>query len=555
MSTAAVVMSVGPVLAGVEQLAAEVPGGGRVRLSWSGTDATVGVRVERTADGGRTWREVVRLSGGVSGYDDRAGADTLYGYRVQTFRGAVRSAWSEPVWVRTPPGAVGAVRVEDVGADGFRLRWSAAAGATTYRVELAGEEGAFRVAAAVRADALTTRLGGLEAGRAYAVRVVAVGMGGAGEPSAVWRVMTVPAAPQGVRAEWVSSSAVRVSFEPVAGATGYVIEREGLGRPFGRLATLKADSTSYDDVQVVAGEAYRYRVFAVNASGTSAASSAVGVSGGATAALAAPVAVRAEAGAMVSWSRSDAVAGPLEPDGYRVERLVGRGSGSLGRWVVVGLTRADAEGFAVRGLKPGEGAWVRVTPLAGGALGRPSEAVWVRATPRPPTGLRRLVAATATSVALTWTAPRGAVNYTLERSVDGVNWAVVASGFPVAAYVDESVEAGRRYLYRVSAANEGGVSRPSGVLVVTTPPAMPLRVRATGLATGGVQVSWDDVMGETGYRVETSRDGVSWRVSARLPADRAEVVLTGLRDGWVRVAGLNGGGVGLFSTVPVTDEG
>lgn len=560
MSAAAITMTAGPVLPGVEQVRAEPIGGGRVRVGWAGSNASAGVRLERSVDGGQTWREVARLAGTVSWYVDRVAPDTLYAYRARTFRGALSSAFSEPAWVRTPPAEVAAVRVEEVRADGFRVRWEPSPGATVYELELAAAGEGFRTVLQVGGGTLSARLDGLQPGRRYAVRVVAVGVGGAAEASREWRVTTLPAATASVRAERLSETSVRVSFEAVVGATGYVLEREGAGRPFGRLASLKAGQTDYVDVQVLPTESYSYRVIAINESGESEASGVASVlpSGGALSSWPRQV-VRlaltagrgeseAQAGvAVVRWNLASEPGYEAAVEGYRVERRVGRA------WRLLGLTRGDAEEFAVRDLRPGEGAWVRVLPLLAGAWGEPSEAVWVRAAPASPTGLRLLTAPTASAVTLMWTAPRGALRYTLERSADGVMWSVVGSDFPVAAYVDGTVQGGRRYGYRVTSHNEGGSSRPSSVFWVTTPPARPAAVRVATLTDGRLRVSWQDAEGERFYRVETSRDGVVWRPAARAMADSESAVVVGRGMRWVRVAAVNQAGPGLFSVAPVVD--
>lgn len=87
-----------------------------------------------------------------------------------------------------------------------------------------------------------------------------------------------PAVPGGVTASALGANDVRVSWSPVNGATGYVVER-AQGGSFAEIATPSA--TSFDDSGLTAGTLYRYRVAATGSGGTSAPSGEVVVTTGA----------------------------------------------------------------------------------------------------------------------------------------------------------------------------------------------------------------------------------------------------------------------------------
>jgi hypothetical protein len=77
-----------------------------------------------------------------------------------------------------------------------------------------------------------------------------------------------PAAPDGVTAQAIAGDEIRVTWTPVAGATGYEILRASAGSP---LAPVGISATAvYDDDAVTPGAAYRYAVRALNAGGASA---------------------------------------------------------------------------------------------------------------------------------------------------------------------------------------------------------------------------------------------------------------------------------------------
>src|SRR5688572_25292368 len=82
-----------------------------------------------------------------------------------------------------------------------------------------------------------------------------------------------PAAPQAtvppnVNVASTSSTSIRVTFDPAAGATGYLIERATVGGTFARVGT--PASSPFDDGGLAAATTYRYRVASVRGTDTSA---------------------------------------------------------------------------------------------------------------------------------------------------------------------------------------------------------------------------------------------------------------------------------------------
>ena len=90
---------------------------------------------------------------------------------------------------------------------------------------------------------------------------------------------TAPATPANVAAK-ADHDSVRLSWDFVYMAASHTVERAPAGGSFTTLAT-GVGTSSYDDTSAVAGTAYDYRVKAVNASGSSSASSVVSGTAGA----------------------------------------------------------------------------------------------------------------------------------------------------------------------------------------------------------------------------------------------------------------------------------
>jgi hypothetical protein len=133
-----------------------------------------------------------------------------------------------------------------------------------------------------------------------------------------------------------------------------------------------------------------------------------------------------------------------------------------------------------------------------------------------------LAAPAVTVVQLVWADVPAADSYAIERSEDGVtDWRTLADEVTETTYVDTGLAGGTTYYYRVSAVIEGGETVASQVFPVTTILATPTDVVAT-VEGGAVRVTWSDVAGETGYRVERSVDVGDWTTIATVEADVTE---------------------------------
>lgn len=99
-----------------------------------------------------------------------------------------------------------------------------------------------------------------------------------GEPTAP----SLLPAPTGLSASRVSLNRIDVTWNPVAGATGYILQRASAASPgaFSQLGGGVLAATSYSDTAVNAGVAYAYRVASVSATDTSEFSAAVTIATG-----------------------------------------------------------------------------------------------------------------------------------------------------------------------------------------------------------------------------------------------------------------------------------
>jgi len=129
-------------------------------------------------------------------------------------------------------------------------------------------------------------------------------------------------------------------------------------------------------------------------------------------------------------------------------------------------------------------------------------------------------AATTSSVSLSWQDSDSGVQFTVQRSPDGVNWTTLASNWASTSYFDNTVGT---WYYRVQATDSGGHTSPfSNTLQLATVPDAPSGLTATASSTSlAVNLAWtDNATTETSYSVERSSDGSTFSVlTSSLPAN------------------------------------
>ena len=154
----------------------------------------------------------------------------------------------------------------DTAEQGFKIERSAGVGSTV-----------FSQIATVGANVTSFSNTGLTASTSYNYRVRAYNTDGESGYSNTAGATTpaaaaVPNAPSKLTAAAVSKSQINLAWADNAGnETGFIIERAkgSTGTDFTRIATVGANVTRYSNTGLAANTAYRYRVYAYNAGGTS----------------------------------------------------------------------------------------------------------------------------------------------------------------------------------------------------------------------------------------------------------------------------------------------
>ena len=256
-----------------------------VGLTWAdNSENETSFRVERRIPGG-AFAAITTLPADSTSYSDATvTAETGYEYRVVAFNAVGTSPASNVVAVTTPsdPSHVDAPAGLAAGAvahNRVSLSWiDNSDNETGFRIERAADGGAFAEIGSVAAGVTGFADNAVSPTASYRYRVVAFNGLGQSAASNVVSVTTpadpsVIAPPANLRPTSVGAFRIALAWDDnSANETGFRVERSTAGGAFLPLATVGADETTYADAAAQPRTSYRYRVVAVNASGTSPAS-------------------------------------------------------------------------------------------------------------------------------------------------------------------------------------------------------------------------------------------------------------------------------------------
>lgn len=365
------------------------------------------------------------------------------------------------------------------------VTWSAAAGATGYRVFRAlGAAAPVQVGTTLAAGATSFVDTTAAIGTVYGYTLRAVTAGGESAASAAdagFRALGTTAV---TASDGTSTAHVALTWPAVAGASGYRVFRDGSESP---LAT--PTTAAFNDTSAVPGVSYAYRVRAVTATVTG----DLGTSDTGYRQLGAPASVAASDGEFsdrvrVTWA---AAAGAT---GYQVFR-------SDAPAAILAATSGPSFDDTTVGPGVSRTYTVRATTTVATSAASAGNAGYVGIA--APTGVSATDGTTTANVTVTWAAVTGATGYRVYRALGSA--APVQVGQVAAAaltYADTAAVPGTEYAYTVRALAAAGPGVVGGPDTGYRQLAAPGSINASdGTSTAHVAVTWAAVTGATGYEV------------------------------------------------------
>jgi hypothetical protein len=273
-----------------------------VKVAWvDNSNNETGFIVDRSVNGG-AYAQIGTVGANTTSYwDASTAAGTKYSYEVFAYdstgdsSAAVTNAVTTPGAATATPAVVNAATTIPNGPYGLtatatgssttQLHWSRnSTNESGFYIQRETNGGSFATVGTVGTGVTSWGDAGLAAGTTYVYRVVAynsaglsgysntstITTSGASAPTGGGTATSVPNAPFGLTAASISSTQNAVLWHDNSdNETGFHVERSVNGGAFSVVASLAANTVSYTDTSVSAGNTYSYRVQAYNSKGVS----------------------------------------------------------------------------------------------------------------------------------------------------------------------------------------------------------------------------------------------------------------------------------------------
>lgn len=385
------------------------------------------------------------------------GAGTQHSYRVRAVGKDVTGDWSVRIQKPTLPGIPENIAAAST-SKSITVTWNSVQGASGYDIEIYG--------AAVDIGLSTTYTHtGLAPNMQISYRVRAKNASGTGMWSNYIAKTTLPGEPKNLKAV-AKDTSILVSWDEVAGATGYDIEIDGT-----TVTELTAATYLHSGFQT--NTLHSYRVRSKNNDGVSEWSQPVTV----TTLPSAPTNLNTtitSSTITLTWDGVNGATGyDLEIDG-------------------VVLDIGNNTNFVHKELDSGSKHTYRVRSRIGSIESIWSNEISTMTLPSIPTNLS--VVGTGTKITLLWDAVTGASGYDVEE--DGQ---IIDNG-PRTVYEHDGLSLNTGYTYRVRAKNAAGAGEWSSAITKSTLLGVPENLSANAASTT-ITITWNSVSGATGYDI------------------------------------------------------
>jgi len=471
------------------------PGVNQVTITWTAAaNATSYSVYSGTAAGAEGVSPVATGVTGSSYTNTGLTVGSTYFYKVQSVCAVDTSAMSAEVSASPQSGSMAPTNLAAVGVSPsqINLTWTAAVGATNYRVYRGTAPGAEGTTPVTTTANTHQSLTAMAAGTFYYFNVRAVSASGTSAPCAEASATTRCLPPASLTTT-AGTDQVTLTWPACVGATAYVVGRSATtGGPYTTAGTVTA--TSFIDTGLQGGSTYFYMIMANDASGSSTNS----VEATARPAIDPPSGVSASPGVnqvTITWTAA------ANATSYKIYRGTAAG-GESGTALATGITGTS---YTDTGLTVGTTYFYTMQSVC--AVDTSIMSAEASASPQAGSNIPTNVTATGVStvqINLKWTAAVGATNYKIYRGTTAGGEG--ASPVTSTSNTNQSMPglaAGTFYYFTIRAVSAAGTSPPSAEASATTRCLPPASLTATA-GQDQIALSWPACTGATSYKIGRS---------------------------------------------------
>lgn len=371
----------------------------------------------------------------------------------------------------------------------------------------------------------------------------------------VTRGDVAPASPDGLIATSLNPTfQIQLNWlDKSSNETGFEIERSTDNTNFSKIATVGANITQFNNINLAASTRFYYRIRAINSSGSSGYSNVADATTNANPpstptglTASAPTSDRID----LSWSDASG-----NEDGFEIERSQDGIS-----FIKITDVPANTTTYPNSGLSAKTQYWYRVRAKNNGgtsSFSNVANAITKDNVPNAPQNLSAHPVSN-TRIDLSWQDNSGnETSFELERSTDGSNFSKIAEiGANATTFQNTGLTTLTKYWYRIKAKNEIGYSAYSNVVEVSTldvPPNAPTSLTAKTISSSQIDLAWVDNSGnESGFDIERSTDGAIFTKVGETGSNATTFQSTGLSPAtkyWYRIQSKNSQGSSDYTNV------